>query len=154
MSSETKGRPGHGQDEDGSSRIKVTDRRHFTTEGERRADETPASAEPATRTGADRTMDAEAASPPRTAAASDPPRSIDFIAFVHSLSVGALMALGEVENPVSHAFETNLDLARQNIDILAMLRDKTAGNLSPEEESFLTEVVPQVQLLYVRKARG
>ena len=78
--------------------------------------------------------------------------SIDFYAFLQSLYVNALMALGEVENPESKQFSTNLELARQNIDILSMLRNKTAGNLTPEEDSLLQELIPQLQLLFVKKA--
>ena len=80
------------------------------------------------------------------------PLSIDFVAFVQSLYVGALMSLGEVENPYSRQFETNLDLARQNIDILTMLGEKTRGNLDPEEQDLIEQVVPHLQLLYVKKA--
>ena len=60
--------------------------------------------------------------------------------------------MGEIENPYTRQFETNLDIARQNIDILAMLHQKTKGNLTQEEASFLDQVVPQLQMLYVRKA--
>ena len=63
------------------------------------------------------------------------------------------MALGEVENPYTRQFETNLDLARQNIDILVMLQEKTRGNLTPEEDGFIEQVVPQLQLLYVEEGR-
>ena len=61
------------------------------------------------------------------------------------------MSLGEVENPETHRVETNLDLARQNIDILSALRDRTRGNLTPPEEALLSEILPQIQLLYVKK---
>lgn len=80
--------------------------------------------------------------------------SLDFFAFLQSLYVSALMALGEVENPETRRRETNLDLARQNIDILALLKDKTRGNLSDQESSFLTQVVTQLQLAFVEKRRG
>ena len=46
-----------------------------------------------------------------------------------------------------------LDLARQNVDILEMLHEKTRGNLTHEETELLEQVVPQLQLLYVKKAR-
>ena len=120
--------------------IKVTDKRGFTREGERRE-------EPDTEAVRART---ETAPPPP---AEGPASSIDFIAFLQSLYVGALMSLGEVENPYTKQYETDLDLARQNIDILVMLGDKTRGNLNPEEQSLLDQGVPQLQLLYVKKIK-
>ena len=91
------------------------------------------------------------ASAPPTATGTD--ASIDFFAFLQSLYVSALMALGEVENPETRRLETNLQLARQNIDILALLKDKTQGNLTDEESSFLTQIVTQLQLAFVEKRR-
>jgi hypothetical protein len=163
-----------------ASRIKVTDRRAFTREGARREPDAPAEAAEAHVVGGSAAPDPSrrpegksragaAERPPGRAATSEPAParapepgstaeaaheapSIDFVAFVQSLYVGALMALGEVENPYTRQFETNLDLARQNIDILVMLRDKTRGNLSPEEDGFMEQVVPQLQLLFAKKA--
>ena len=83
--------------------------------------------------------------------AGDPP-TIDFTTFLQSLYLNALMALGEVENPETRRIEQNLDLARQNIDILHALREKTRGNLTPSENELLSDIVPQLQLLYVKKA--
>ena len=59
---------------------------------------------------ADRAGDAAAAG----AAEGDRPSNIDFVTFVQSLYLSALMALGEVENPETKQFSTNLDLAQQN----------------------------------------
>lgn len=81
---------------------------------------------------------------------SSPP--ISFVEFVSSLGVQALMHLGEVENPVTRKREKNLDAARATIDLLMMLKDKTKGNLRPEEDSMLTELLADVQLRYVERA--
>ena len=152
-----------------AGRIKVTDRRHFTAEGARREPdavsepspspppamapepERPATAAP--RSAGPRGVGETSGRPERRPPAPDEaPPSIDFVAFVQSLYVSALMALGEVENPYTRQIETNLDLARQNIDILSMLRDKTTGNLTREEDGFLEQVIPQLQLLFAKKA--
>jgi hypothetical protein len=81
------------------------------------------------------------------------PRTIDFVTFLQSLYLNALMALGEVENQETRRIEQNLDLARQSIDILAALREKTRGNLTAAEDEIFKEMVPQLQRLYVRKRR-
>ena len=69
--------------------------------------------------------------PTREAQASpaDLPRT-DFTTFVLSLSHSALMHLGEAPNPESGRVEKNLPLARQTIDLVAMLDEKTKGNLT------------------------
>lgn len=166
------------REEQQASAIKVTDRRAFTREGARRDPDSPPEPEPepapvpadepraaaATGSASARPSPAMAAADPDPALdgmasadaaelAEDSPGSIDFVAFVQSLYVSALMALGEVENPYTHQLEANLDLARQNIDLLVMLREKTTGNLTREEDGFIQQVVPQLQLLFAKKAR-
>lgn len=96
--------------------------------------------------------DQTASAGPQFEGSDDEPKTIDFITFLQSLYLNALMALGEAENPETRRIEQNLDLARQNIDILTALRDKTRGNLSPAEDELLGDIIPQLQLLYVKKA--
>src|SRR5437762_6439543 len=64
--------------------------------------------------------------PPHDAGAAE----IDFGTFVMSLASSALIHLGELRAPGIEMPERNLPLARQTIDILGMLQDKTRGNLS------------------------
>ena len=54
---------------------------------------------------------------------------INFSTFIISLSTQALMHLGEIRNPMSGEGETDVPVAKQMIDILGMLREKTRGNL-------------------------
>lgn len=82
----------------------------------------------------------------------DAPRAlpdIDFATFVLSLASSVLVNLGEMENPESGAREPNLVLAKQTIDILAMLEAKTKGNLAVQEEKLIQELLYDLRIKYV-----
>ncbi len=74
---------------------------------------------------------------------------IDFGTFAMSLATSVLVHLGEVKHPESSADEHNLPLAKQTIDILGMLRDKTRGNLSREESELLENLLYDLRMKYV-----
>ncbi|MES2963710.1 MAG: DUF1844 domain-containing protein [Bdellovibrionota bacterium] len=73
----------------------------------------------------------------------------NFSTLVLSLGSSAAMALGLAPNPVSGAVEKDLDLARFNIDLLRMLRDKTKGNLNDDERKFIESIVTDLQMKFV-----
>ncbi len=77
---------------------------------------------------------------------------IDFTTFILSLSTSALAHLGEAQQPGAEA-EVNLGLARQSIDLLQLIEDKTQGNLDGEEERLLTQILSDLKLRYVAKAK-
>jgi hypothetical protein len=79
---------------------------------------------------------------------------IDFATFVLSLSHSALMHLGEAPNPESNVVEQNLPLAKQNIDLLGLIEEKTKGNLDGEEERLITQVLFDLRMRYVEKTKG
>ena len=76
---------------------------------------------------------------------------INFATFVVSLNSSALMALGLVEDPISKQKTKNLELAKQTIDILGMLKAKTKGNLTSDEENMLKSVLYDLRILYVKE---
>lgn len=76
---------------------------------------------------------------------------IDFHTFVLSLGTSALMQLGE--GPPEAPKSINLPLARQTIDLLALLEEKTRGNLTGEEERLLTHVLFDLRSRYVAKTK-
>ncbi len=78
---------------------------------------------------------------------------VDFITFVLSLSSSVLMHLGEVPEPDSGQKKVNLDMARHTIDVLAMLEEKTRGNLTAQEEQLLKDVLFEVRMKFVQKAK-
>ena len=75
--------------------------------------------------------------------------SIDFATFVVSLSHSALMNLGEAEHPETSSVEVNLPLAKQTIDLLGLLEEKTKGNLSGDEERLLSQVLFDLRMRFV-----
>ena len=61
----------------------------------------------------------------------------------------AMMSMGKLKHPVSDKIERNLELAKISIDTLDMIKVKTKGNLSSNEEKFLDEVIRDLKLNYV-----
>lgn len=79
---------------------------------------------------------------------------IDFSFFILSLSSSAMMQMGIIPNPVTKNREKNLDLAKQTIDIIAMLEKKTQGNLTPEEAQFIESILYDLRMQYVEAVKG
>jgi Domain of unknown function (DUF1844) len=73
-----------------------------------------------------------------------------FDIFVLSLNASALIHLGETDDPKVHPSQPDLPLARQTIDILGMLEEKTRGNLSGEEEGLLRDVLFDLRARYAK----
>jgi hypothetical protein len=78
---------------------------------------------------------------------------IDFATFVLSLSHSALVNLGDAPNPIDGRRDQNLPMARQTIDLLALLEEKTSGNLTGEEERVLQQALYDLRLRYVEVSR-
>ena len=74
---------------------------------------------------------------------------IDFGMFVMSLASSVLVHLGEIEHPDSRTREPNLPIAKQTVDILGMLREKTRGNLTQEEAQLLDNLLYDLRMKYV-----
>ena len=78
---------------------------------------------------------------------------ISFIGFVISLASTAAVHFGDVENPVSGARgQPDLPAAKQMIDILALLEQKTKGNLTAEERTVLEKVLYELRMRFVQAA--
>ncbi len=71
---------------------------------------------------------------------------IDFNTFVLSLASSAMVHLGEAPNPETGKTETHLPLARQTIDLLALLQEKTKGNLTKDEATYLDHILYDLRL--------
>lgn len=76
---------------------------------------------------------------------------INFPTFIFSLNSSALVHLGVVEDPATNQKIKNLPLAKQTIDILGMLEEKTKGNLSDDEASMLKTMLYELRMLYVKE---
>jgi len=77
---------------------------------------------------------------------------IDFTHFIFSLSTSALIQLGEVQDPFTQTSAKNLPLAKQTIDLIGMLKEKTKGNLTPDEEKVIEYVLYDLRMRYVKAA--
>ncbi len=136
--------------------IRIVDRRMFTPEGELRpefqAEEVPPEPAPAP--------------PPRPPAGGPPPREeaeetlppqpeeprSDFASLVRSLATTAYSALGLLQDAAGSR-RRDLGVARQMIDWLAVLEQKTRGNISFEESDFLSKVLYELRLAFVEMSR-
>jgi hypothetical protein len=83
------------------------------------------------------------------------PESLTFVGFVISLVHTAYVHLGDVPDPVSGAAQSpDLSAAQQMIDILALLEEKTRGNLSVEERQVLEQALYELRLRFVQVSQN
>ena len=136
------------EETDAQKGFKVHDKRRFTDEGEAR-EQQPAEEPAPPETGTER----------RAVPVGDPADhrdelpSIDFSTFIISLSTQALMHLGEVSDPVTGNVEKDVAVAKQTIDIIGMLSEKSRGNLDETEEQLVKEVLYNLRMRYVEAVR-
>ena len=138
--------------EEKESELKIVDKRRFSSEGEANTEVDPA----AEKARAEERRRAEEEASKKAAADSageQGPPEVDFPSFVMSLAAQALMMLGQVPNPETGQSVVNLEAARQTIDIIEMLAQKTRGNLSKEEEKLMAELLASLQMAYVNKVQ-
>jgi hypothetical protein len=148
--------------------LKVTDKRIFTADGEIR-EEFRSEIRPS--------APVAAAPPPKQEAKPEPPKAeakqqreadahgksvhdratspeTPFANFIEPLIAQAYMSLGMLRNPYQPQTKVDPAAARQMIDILTLLQEKTAGNLTPEEEDFLTTHLGELKLAYVQRTKS
>ncbi|MCH2108129.1 MAG: DUF1844 domain-containing protein [Polyangiaceae bacterium] len=78
--------------------------------------------------------------------------AVDFSTFMLSLGHSVLVHLGQAPSIDGQQTEPHLDLARQTIDLLALLQEKTKGNLSGEEERIVEQLLYDLRLRYTEVA--
>ncbi|CAN5372067.1 DUF1844 domain-containing protein [soil metagenome] len=79
---------------------------------------------------------------------------LDFATFILSLNHSAMMHLGEAPHPEDERVEINLPLAKQTIDLLGLLEERTKGNLTGEEERLMTQLLFDLRLRYVERSKA
>lgn len=137
---------GSQRDEEQHEELRVTDKRRFSADGSAREGETrdavppKVNSEEADLKGSDDAHDDAGARP-----------KIDFPAFVMSLATQALMHLGEIQAPEGMDVQVDVQAAGETIDILAMLSEKTKGNLDETEDRLMTEILHHLRMSYVKK---
>ena len=122
--------------------FKITDRRHRAA-----ADPAPSpQAEPVS-------------PPPRAASAPSPPGSqedtgADLASLFVMFASSAMIGLGEAPDPMSGERSVDLAQAREAVDVLLLLREKTEGNRTEQESHLLEEILYDLQMRFLRAAKG
>lgn len=120
------------------SGFKFVDRRRFNEEGEERDSDAVEQAPPALKA---ESVSKEPERPP-----------VDFSLFLNSLAHQALMAMGMVPWPNSGLIEQRLEVARETIDLIGLLQEKTKGNLTPEEAALTDALLHELRMAFVQVA--
>ena len=90
---------------------------------------------------------------PSRASSQMPLPEVNFPSLIFSLSSTALCHLGELPDPQTNKKSKDLSLAKHAIDTIAMLKEKTIGNLSADEEKFIVNVLTDLRLRYVKEKK-
>jgi hypothetical protein len=159
------------KDKPAPKELKVTDKRIFTPEGEIRDEfkKEIKPVEPAAAAAAEKPEPKAAANDAPKAAPrpQEPPREerrrsmqdrasspeTPFTNFIEPLIAQAYMSLGMLRNPYQPQAKIDVGAARQMIEIVSLLQEKTKGNLTPDEEDFLTTHLSELKLAYVQRTK-
>jgi hypothetical protein len=161
-----------GDEQEGQKSFKVQDRRRFSADGEARSDvaqgAAPAAdpvapaappagpaAGPAPAAGSGATASASEAAYAASSAAQAAAGAVEitFATVVISFLTQALALLGEIPDPVDGATHVDLEGARQFIDILGILEEKTRGNLDAHEAALLERALYDLRMKYVERTQ-
>lgn len=127
----------------------VQDRRRFSPEtGEAREDAADSPKETA-----EAAKPTEAQAAPASEPHQEPLPEINFSTFVISLSTQALMHLGEIVNPITGKIDPDVPAAKQMIDMLGMIKEKTSGNLNANEERLMKDILFDLRMKYVEAVK-
>jgi len=126
----------------------IKDRRRFDDSGEARPEAPRAEAAPKTEA---KTSEPQEETPAGQAQEEGSFPDLNFSTFVFSLGTSAMYHFGDFPDPVTKKAERNLEAAKQTIDILGILQDKTKGNLSDDEERLLESLLYELRMRYVRE---
>ncbi|MGA8180485.1 MAG: DUF1844 domain-containing protein [Desulfobacterales bacterium] len=126
----------------------IKDKRIFA-EGSKDHEPAKQKAEPETEKPKDKTAEKEAPKEKESIEYQLP--AINFATFIFSLNHSVLVHLGAVEDPMTGKKERNLSLAKQTIDILGMLEEKTRGNLNKDEEKMLKNMLYDLRMIYIKE---
>lgn len=79
---------------------------------------------------------------------------IDFSTLIMSFASAAMIGIGRVPDPVSGKMNRNPAVAKQNIDIISLLQEKTKGNLSLDEEKLIENILYDLRMSYIESTKG
>jgi hypothetical protein len=145
---------------DSEDEIKVTDKRKFDKEGnikEKAASggrkvkaKNPEAASESKKSGSDGTESQLKKDIKENEGNKREQQAIDFIPFILSLYTSVLASLGELPDTSGIKTEKNVAQAKELIDIIKMLSNKTKGNLSEDEQNVIEEVIYQSEMIYLK----
>jgi hypothetical protein len=160
--------PGKANDKQAPKELKVTDKRIFTPEGDIR-EEFKTEIKPAEPQAAKPPAEAppppppKKPEPPKQQQARDNSRTIadkatnpetPFTDFIEPLIAQAYMSLGMLRNPYQPQAKIDTQAARQMIEILTLLQEKTKGNLTADEDDFLSTHLGELKLAFVQRTKS
>ena len=125
-------------EKDREPELKVKDKRRFDAEGNIKSDEEE-----------DVSFSSVHGEPQGAPQEEESGGDINFATFIFSLGSAALVELGAAPNPSTGKHQKNLLAAKQNIDLLALIREKTKGNLTKDEEKLLDNFLYDLRMRYV-----
>jgi hypothetical protein len=83
-----------------------------------------------------------------------PVPEINFAGFIYSLATTAFYHFGDFPDPATNKTSRNLAAAKQTIDIISMLKEKTEGNIEKDEKKMLDDLLYELRMRYVKEAEG
>ncbi len=79
--------------------------------------------------------------------------TLNFSTFILSLSTSVLVNLGKLPDPISNEKKVDLTMAKHSIGIIEMLKEKTKGNLTEEENRLIDNILFELMIKYVEAAK-
>jgi len=130
----------------------IKDRRRFAEGTETEENEQGPQPEAASAEGEQRSASPEEVSDRQEEQARGPLPEVTLATFIFSLSSSALVHLGEIPEPETNRTLVDLPIAKQIIDTLGMLQEKTKGNLDQDEERLLKSVLYDLRMRFIQKS--
>ena len=124
----------------------IKDRRSFDESGELKEEQEDKKQEPKEKT-EPRTSERDSKTETQERG---PLPEVNFQSLIFSLSSSALFHLGEIADPQTGQKQKDLPLAKHSIDTIALLKEKTKGNLEDEEQKFLDNILTDLRWRYVK----
>lgn len=137
------------EDEKEPSGMRVVDKRRFDSDGNEREDEQ----KPSLQSKVEAKLETEA--PPTVSSHEEEgdEGELTLASFVMSLATQAMMQLGEIPPPPGVRMEKNIGHAKQTIDILSMLFEKTKGNRDEGEEKLFDDILHSLRISFIKAAK-
>jgi hypothetical protein len=79
---------------------------------------------------------------------------VDFSGLILSLAHATMLHLGHIPDATGGAGQPDLELARHTIDTIAMLKEKTKGNLDDQEQKLINTALTELQMAFVQDSKG